>query len=72
MDECAEGKGGCEVKCNNTIGSFHCECLEGFEIATDGRTCIGKYVNLVTTCTYFSVGSPANPVVSKVGGLLNV
>ena len=51
FDECAVGNGGCEEKCNNTVGSFYCECLEGFEIASDGKTCIGKYATLVITCT---------------------
>ena len=50
VDECAEGNGGCDEKCNNTVGSFHCACTDGFEVATDGKTCIGK--SLINSPTY--------------------
>ena len=35
IDECVDDNGGCEDICTNTIGSFHCSCEEGFELAKD-------------------------------------
>ena len=41
VDECIEGTAGCSQKCNNTVGSYICSCMEGYELTFDGRTCIG-------------------------------
>ena len=47
VDECRKiisgviSKGGCQHKCNNTIGSYSCSCNEGFALAYDRRTCLG-------------------------------
>lgn len=41
-DECEELNGGCQQTCVNTLGSYHCECSEGFRIHADAHTCIGK------------------------------
>lgn len=45
MDECASGNGMLcrNGQCVNTIGSFQCLCNDGYEVALDGRTCVGKY-----------------------------
>ena len=32
-------EGSCSQMCNNTIGSFSCSCLSGYELRPDGRTC---------------------------------
>ena len=45
IDECAEGTSGCEMNCNNTIGSYFCSCNAGFIIDADGRTCDGMLLN---------------------------
>ena len=29
--------------CNNTVGSFECQCLPGYMMDEDGRSCIGMY-----------------------------
>ncbi|KAM4696036.1 epidermal growth factor-like protein 7 [Rhinophrynus dorsalis] len=39
LDECKSGKHQCSQQCINTAGSFHCECLQGFQLSEDGRTC---------------------------------
>ena len=39
IDECATNTNGCSQSCNNTEGSFHCGCDEGYELSDDQRTC---------------------------------
>lgn len=38
IDECEQGNTGCEI-CQNTIGSYECKCLPGFELNSDRKTC---------------------------------
>lgn len=38
IDECKETDTGCE-HCQNTIGSYHCTCPDGFELNSDQKTC---------------------------------
>lgn len=41
VNECTRSNGGCEHKCNNTIGSYRCSCHDGFMLV--GRhMCNGK------------------------------
>lgn len=44
VDECRQGfcQGG---QCTNTPGSFTCHCPVGFDVSSDGRLCIGEWVN---------------------------
>lgn len=44
VDECASGNGMLcrNGQCVNTIGSFQCLCNDGYEVALDGRTCVGE------------------------------
>lgn len=44
VDECASGNGMLcrNGQCVNTIGSFQCLCNDGYEVAPDGRTCVGE------------------------------
>ena len=39
VNECANNSGGCNQVCNNTDGSFHCLCNDGYTLSEDGRTC---------------------------------
>lgn len=39
MDECKEENLDCEHICVNTVGSYHCECREGFSLRPDNHTC---------------------------------
>lgn len=42
-DECLTQRGLCRNgKCQNTVGSFLCECNDGYELSLDGRVCAGK------------------------------
>ncbi|XP_034833208.2 collagen and calcium-binding EGF domain-containing protein 1-like [Maniola hyperantus] len=40
IDECANGNGGCEQRCVNDPGGYHCECSPPLTVAGDGRKCI--------------------------------
>uniref|UniRef100_A0A4W5RWH2 Multiple EGF-like-domains 6b n=1 Tax=Hucho hucho TaxID=62062 RepID=A0A4W5RWH2_9TELE len=40
IDECQVYNGGCQHRCVNTRGSYHCECNPGFRLHVDARTCI--------------------------------
>ena len=49
VDECEDGENRCNVNalCSNTLGSYVCRCIRGFE--GDGVTCVGRslrYANL--------------------------
>ena len=43
IDECAVGNGGCDHICVNKPGSFECQCKDGYELGSDGKTCEGIY-----------------------------
>lgn len=45
IDECAEQAGLCgsNADCNNQPGTYRCECVEGYQFAADGRTCVGEF-----------------------------
>ena len=47
INECAnDSLNGCNQKCTNTIGSFVCECNNGYELGDDLMTCSGLYSTL--------------------------
>ena len=46
VDECAEGTSGCSQECNNTIGSFECSCIDGYQLAFNGKACNGIYMGV--------------------------
>ena len=33
--------GGCEHRCNNTIGTYVCSCYDGYSLTLDEKTCEG-------------------------------
>lgn len=41
IDECQVDNGTCQEVCNNTLGSFECDCRAGFTLQPDGVTCGG-------------------------------
>ena len=48
IDECSvTANGGCEQVCTNTIGSFFCECTDGFELDENTFNCTGKLIVIV-------------------------
>ncbi|BFZ01256.1 hypothetical protein BsWGS_04295 [Bradybaena similaris] len=42
IDECDYDNGGCKQLCKNTIGSYQCECENGFSLNSDMHTCKSK------------------------------
>ena len=49
IDECDEGNGGCDHKCNNTDGSFLCTCKKGYYLDTRTK-CKGKCFSSFCMC----------------------
>ena len=43
IGECFLHNGGCEHKCVNTPGSFHCECNQGYRLNADGKSCSREF-----------------------------
>ncbi|CAD0202345.1 unnamed protein product [Chrysodeixis includens] len=39
IDECANNNGGCDQKCVNDPGGYHCECSKPLTLANDGKKC---------------------------------
>lgn len=42
VNECEEGISGCHQMCNNTIGSYNCDCYSGYHLEDDGHFCEGN------------------------------
>lgn len=40
-DECQNKNGGCQEKCENTVGGYICSCREGFVLQKDNHSCRG-------------------------------
>ena len=40
-NECNSNNGGCDHSCINEVGSFHCECNDGYVLDDDGLGCSG-------------------------------
>ena len=43
IDECEVANGGCDHSCNNTEGSFSCDCNDGYQLRSNGLNCEGTY-----------------------------
>ena len=40
VNECGLDKGGCDHKCVNQGGSYHCTCEDGYTLQKDNKTCV--------------------------------
>ena len=50
INECESPSVKCMHRCENTDGSYHCFCHDGFELAPDGSTCQGTcFITTVVT-----------------------
>ena len=52
INECMENNGNCSQLCNNTLGSYQCDCEGGYTLDTDQLTCNGMGFPLLVN-TYF-------------------
>ena len=43
INECTRGTHNCVQRCTNTLGSFTCACNSGHRLASNGRSCNGKF-----------------------------
>ena len=41
INECLTLNGGCNQTCNNTVGSYFCDCSGGYVLDTDKHNCSG-------------------------------
>ena len=42
-----QGLAGCSQRCNNTVGSYFCTCMDGYELESDNHTCTGDQIKYV-------------------------
>ena len=42
INECSDGIHSCQQVCNNTQGSHHCLCFDGYELNSDDYSCAGQ------------------------------
>ena len=49
INECNSNNGNCEQTCVNKLGSYQCECMDGFGLQEDGRSCEGICISLFNT-----------------------
>ena len=45
-NECLTNKGGCSQICNNTVGSYICDCFDGYELDDNGHGCSGLIISI--------------------------
>ena len=43
INECSILNGDCHHTCVNTEGSFYCNCRDGYELASNNKTCQGEF-----------------------------
>ena len=59
IDECQEGIHLCNQTCTNTVGSYMCQCNDGYSLGIDETACFGKtsqrlqLAKLVPCCCFF-------------------
>ena len=50
INECNTNNGGCGQDCINTVGSYQCQCREGFQFTSNGRSCTGNFKIYIVMC----------------------
>uniref|UniRef100_A0A8R1TTG2 Metalloendopeptidase n=1 Tax=Onchocerca volvulus TaxID=6282 RepID=A0A8R1TTG2_ONCVO len=62
LDECRNNNAGCQQRCTNTIGSYQCECENGYVLANDGHNCKEGGCNLQMYDPEGEITSPNYPL----------
>ena len=57
INECDINNGNCTQTCINIPGSYQCECVQGFQLLPDGRTCEGRDTQISTAIMYDNLSS---------------
>uniref|UniRef100_A0A1X7V6W4 receptor protein serine/threonine kinase n=1 Tax=Amphimedon queenslandica TaxID=400682 RepID=A0A1X7V6W4_AMPQE len=52
VNECLVSNGGCQQTCVNTIGSYYCECFDGYFFDSRTLSCLSKFANFY--CSHYS------------------
>ncbi len=47
INECSINNGGCHQSCINKVGSYQCNCTDGYLLATNGHNCNGMFFYLM-------------------------
>ena len=42
INECGSNSGGCNQVCVNSVGSYYCQCNNGYTLSSDNHTCFGE------------------------------
>ena len=53
IDECETGAHNCSQRCNNTEGSYHCFCYDGYMLEADLQNCSGNFTD--SHCIYIYI-----------------
>ena len=54
INECLDNDGTCSHICNNTEGSYHCECPTGYLLQLDNHNCEGENEQFNWLCILFN------------------
>ena len=47
INECLTNNGGCAHNCTNTVGSYYCECPDGYVLQPNNHDCEGWQISYV-------------------------
>ena len=42
INECSANNGNCSQLCNNTVGSYYCSCIPGYQLNITNKICSGE------------------------------
>ena len=74
MDECQDQTHNCALnaRCNNTIGSFNCTCLQGY--SGDGVDCYGivsyRMLSWLLTCINAQTANSITSACNRIYGII--
>ena len=71
IDECTSNNTGCDHSCVNTVGSYYCKCINGFELKADGHNCTGNdFFLTILKYVYHACIETINGLKSKMFALI--